>query len=68
MDDVLHLRFLRRLSEEVFNQTPVVLIFYSGEEPGSQLSDRRGVIKWQAIVHLSAAEMTWHALRLEDWL
>ena len=59
---------LRRLTEEVFDQTTVVLVFDSGEQSGSQFSDRLGLIKWQAIVHLAAAEVTWHALRLEDWL
>jgi hypothetical protein len=58
---------LWRLREEVFDQTTVVLIFDSGEQSGSQFSDRRRLIERQAIVHLAAAEMTWHALRLKDW-
>ena len=58
---------LGRLREEVFYQTTIVLFFDPREEPRAEFSDRRRFIEWQAIVHLAAAEMTWHALRLKDW-
>ncbi len=58
---------LRRLREEVFDQTTIILVFDSGEQSGSEFSDRRRLIEWQSIVHLAAAEVTWHALRLKDW-
>jgi hypothetical protein len=59
---------LRRLREEVFDQTTVVIFFDSGEQFRPEFSDRCGLIERLAIVHLTTTKMTRHALRLEDWL
>lgn len=58
----------RRLGEKIFDQPAIVFFFDSSEQSGAELSDGGGFIERQAVVHLSAAEVTWHALRFEDWL
>src|SRR5918994_1090167 len=57
---------LRRLGEKVFDQPAIVFFFDSSEHFEAKLFDRGGLIEWQAVVHLSAAEVTRHALRLKD--
>ena len=57
---------LWRLSEKVVYQASIVFVFDPREQSRAQLSDRRRIIEWQTIVHLPAAEVTWHALRLKD--
>ena len=54
------------LGEKVFDQMALVLVADAGEQFGAELSDRFGLIKWHAVVHLPATEVAGHALRFED--
>ena len=56
-----------RLGEKIFDQLAIVFFFDTREEPRAEFSDCGRLVERQTVVHLAAAEVTRHALRLEDW-
>lgn len=55
------------LGEKIFDQLAIVFFFNTREEPRAEFSDCGWLVERQTVVHLSTAEVTRHALRLEDW-